>query len=114
MISSALGWDMEPGLSDLDIGVEPCVAGSQTEHIRIQMHRRPVNGSGRVRTSDSAPGRHGSSLAHTAGAGLYRVTCKGIHKMSHLLTTVWIQCRRKSVMLDDTEVGFLPSFSRWR
>ena len=46
--------------------------------------------------------------ATTAGAGLYRVTCKGIHKLS---TTTTVDSCAESGMLDDTEGRFLPSFS---
>ena len=46
--------------------------------------------------------------ATTAGAGLYRVTCKGIHKLS---TTTTVDSCAENGMLDDTEGRFLPSFS---
>ena len=46
--------------------------------------------------------------AATAGAGVYRVTCKGIHKLS--TTTTGDSCAENG-MLDDADGRFLPSFS---
>ena len=50
----------------------------------------------------------GMLAATTAGAGLYRVTCKGIHKLSSDATG---DSCAESGMLDDTRGRFLPSFS---
>ena len=50
----------------------------------------------------------GTLVAATAGAGLYRVTCKGIHKLSS--TATGDSCA-ESGMLDDARGRFLPSFS---
>ena len=49
-----------------------------------------------------------AALATTASAGVYRVTCKGIHKLS--TTTTGDSCA-ESGMLDDAHGRFLPSFS---
>ena len=46
--------------------------------------------------------------ATTTGAGVYRVTCKGIHKLSS--TALGDSCA-ESGMLDDTDGRFLPSLS---
>ena len=50
----------------------------------------------------------GTLATVTAEAGLYRVTCKGIFKLSS--TTTSDSCA-ESGMLDDTDGRFLPSFS---
>lgn len=50
----------------------------------------------------------GMLAATTAGAGLYRVTCKGIHKLSSNATG---DSCAESGMLDDARGRFLPSFS---
>ena len=50
----------------------------------------------------------GTLAATTAQAGLYRVTCKGIHKLSSDATG---DSCAESGMLDDTQGRFLPSFS---
>ena len=49
-----------------------------------------------------------AALATTASAGVYRVTCKGIHKLS--TTTTGDSCAENG-MLDDADGRFLPSFS---
>ena len=53
----------------------------------------------------------GTLAASTAGAGVYRVTCKGIHKLSS--ATTGDSCA-ESAMLDDANGRFLPSFSEAR
>ena len=50
----------------------------------------------------------GMLAATTAGAGLYRVTCKGIHKLASDATG---DSCAESGMLDDSRGRFLPSFS---
>ena len=50
----------------------------------------------------------GALAAPAAGAGLYRVTCKGIYKLSS--SSIGDSCA-ESGMLDDARGRFLPSFS---
>lgn len=50
----------------------------------------------------------GALAAPATGAGLYRVTCKGIHKLSS--SAIGDSCA-ESGMLDDAHGRFLPSFS---
>ena len=50
----------------------------------------------------------GTLAATTVGAGVYRVTCKGIHKLSSEATD---DSCAESGMLDDAQGRFLPSFS---
>ena len=82
------------------------MAGEQTENIRIHVH-------GRLAMPFVLPARAVFLLAAmltaaTVQAGLYRVTCKGIHKLAS--GAIGDSCA-ESGKLDDADGRFLPSFS---
>ena len=105
VISAALGRDRNQA-KESDIGIDPLAASGQTEHIRILAYRRfvmPLAFRARAALLLAA-----ALATTTVGAGVYRVTCKGIHKLSS--ATTGDSCA-ESGMLDDADGRLLPSFS---
>ena len=82
------------------------MAGEQTEHIRIPLYGRLAMPS--VFRARAALLLAATLAAATAQGGVYRVTCKGIHKLS---TSAAGDSCAESGMLDDAHGHFLPSFS---
>ena len=88
------------------MGIDPFTGGGQTENIRILAHRRLAMALVfRVRAALLLAAALASA---TTVAGVYRVTCKGIHKLS---TTATGDYCTESAMLNDADGRFLPSLS---